>query len=269
MSQCPTCGALVTSTEDRFCLNCGAELPVEAEASSPPPLPPPAPRFGPEGEPPRSGTPWDRRAELGFVPAIFDTIKGVLGSPTAFFRAMPKEGGIGGPLAYGMIVGYAGLLVTAIYQMLMNTLIGSSFASLGDKGPAARLAPFLEGGVGLISQVVFGPIGILIGIFLFAGVYHLVLLILGEAREGFEATFRVVCYGESAAVLQIVPFCGGLLTIIAWIIVGIVGLSETHRISRGTAAVAVLAPIVLCCCCCGAAVALLAGGIGGLAGLRH
>jgi hypothetical protein len=267
MAQCPNCGALAVSSEERFCHNCGAELP--AEPSSPPPLPPPPPpSVPPRGPAPRSGTPWDRRAELGFVPAIFDTIKGVLGSPTEFFRAMPREGGIGGPLAYGMIVGYAGLLVTAIYQALMNALIGSAFTGL-DKGPAARLAPFLEGGVGLVTQVVFGPIGILIGIFLFAAIYHLVLLMLGEAREGFEATFRVVCYGESAAVLQIVPFCGGLLMLVAWVVVGIIGLSETHGVSRGTAAVAVLAPVVLCCCCCAAGLMLVAGGIGGLAGMPH
>lgn len=248
-------------------MNCGAELPQES--ASPPPLPPPPPpRFGSGGAPPQ-GTPWDRRAELGFVPAVFDTIKGVLGSPTEFFRAMPKEGGIGGPLGYGVLVGYFGVLVTAIYQALMNTLIGSTLAGLGDRGSFGRLAPYLEGGVGLLSQVLFGPIGILIGIFVFSGLYHLVLLIMGEARQGFETTVRVVCYVESAAVLQIVPFCGGLLTLVAWIVVGIVGLSEAHGIGRGSAAVAVLAPIVLCCCCCGAAIALVVGGIGGLAGLQH
>jgi hypothetical protein len=156
-----------------------------------------------------------------------------------------------------------------LYQALMNTLIGSTLAELRDRGPLGRLAPFLEGGLGLLPQVLFGPIGILIGIFVFAAIYHVVLLILGEARQAFEATFRVVCYCESAAILQVVPFCGGLLTLVAWIAVGIVGLSEAHGIGRGSAAVAVLAPIVLCCCCCAAAILLLAGGIGGLAGLQH
>lgn len=267
MDQCPKCGALVTSTGDRFCMNCGAELPQES--GGPPPLPPPpAPGLGARGASPR-GTPWDRRDELGFVPAIFDTIKGVLGSPSEFFRDMPKEGGIGSPLGYGVLVGYVGVLVTAVYQALMHTLIGSTLAELGERGPFGRVAPFLEGGIGLVSQVVFGPVWILIWIFLGAGIYHLVLLIMGEARQGFETTFRVVCYGQSCAILQIVPFCGGLLTVVAWIVVGIIGLSEAHGIGRGTAAVAVLAPLVLCCCCCGAAIAVFIGGVGGLAGLRH
>ncbi|HET7293595.1 MAG TPA: YIP1 family protein [Vicinamibacteria bacterium] len=266
MDQCPKCGALIASRADRYCLNCGAELPQETGGL--PPLPPPPPSGAAAGARPRD-TPWERRAELGFVPAVFDTIKGVLGSPAEFFRAMPKEGGIGSPLGYGVLVGYVGVLVTAVYNALMNTLIGSTLAELGERGPFGRLAPYLEGGIGLVSQVVFGPIWILIGIFLGAGIYHVVLLILGEARQSFETTFRVVCYGQSCAILQIVPFCGGFLTVIAWIVVGIIGLSEAHGIGRGSAAVAVLAPIVFCCCCCGAAIALFVGGIGGLAGMRH
>src|SRR5262245_25600514 len=132
MDQCPKCGALVTSSADRFCLNCGAEL---LPAAPPPPLPPPQPRFDAQGPTPSRGTPWDRRAELGFIPAIFDTIKGVLGSPTEFFRTMPKEGGIGNPLGYGMIVGFVGILVTAVYQALTQSLMGSALAGLRDRGP--------------------------------------------------------------------------------------------------------------------------------------
>jgi len=266
MTQCPKCGALLSSTGERYCMNCGADL---GAAAGPPPLPPPSPAFGaPGGAAPEPGTPWDRRDQIGFVPAIFDTVKSVLLSPAEFYRAMPKTGGIGAPLAYGVIVGYAGLLVAALYNVMTQTLMGSAFRDLSDT-PFARLAPYLEGGIGLVGQVVLGPIWLVIGLFVSSGVYHLVLLALGQAKQGFETTLRVACYAQSAAVLQVVPFCGGLVMAVWMIVVSIIGLSEAHGIGRGSAAVAVLLPIVLVCCCCALAVLLTVGGIAGLAGQLH
>jgi hypothetical protein len=167
-------------------------------------------------------------------------------------------------VTYGLIVGYAGLLIATLYNAMLHMVAGSAFRGL-ERGPLAEVAPFLEGGVSIVSTVILGPVWILIGLFVGAGIYHLVLMILGQAPKGFEATLRVVCYGQSAAVLQIVPFCGGLVMAVWLIVVNIVGLSEAHRIGRGSAAIAVLAPIVLFCCCCAAAVLIFAGGIAGLA----
>jgi hypothetical protein len=263
MNRCPKCGALLPSTADRFCMNCGAEVNPDA----PPPLPPPSPGAGTAAGPER-GTPWDRRDQLGIIPAIFDTIKGVLFSPAEFYRAMPKTGGIGAPLAFGMIVGYLGLLVATIYNALTQTLVGSAFRDL-EESPLARLAPFLEGGLGFVANAILGPFYVLIGLFVGAGIYHLVLMILGQARQGFETTFRVVCYGQATAVFQVVPFCGGLVMAIWLIVVNIIGLSEAHGIGRGSAAIAVLAPVVLCCCCVALVVTLVFGGIAGLAGQLH
>lgn len=269
MSQCPKCGALLPSSGDRFCANCGADV---GAATTPPPLPPPtfaranAPGSGaPEAG---TGTPWDRRDQIGYVPAAFDTIKAVLLTPTEFFRAMPKTGGIGAPLAYGVIVGYVGLLVAAMYNLMTQTLIGSAFRDLQDT-PLARIAPYLEGGVGLVGQVIFGPVWLLIGLFIGAGIYHVVLMILGQARQGFETTLRVVCFSQSAAVLQVIPFCGGLIMAVWMIVANIIGLAEAHGIGRGSAAIAVLAPIVLMCCCCVLGMLVLFGGIAGLAGQLH
>ncbi len=266
MNQCPRCGGLLPSTGDRFCPNCGAEVPVSS--APPPPLPTPLRGAGPSAPPPGAGAAWERRDQLGFVPAIFDTIKGVLFSPAQFFRTMAKQGGIGGPLGYGIIVGYVGLLIATMYNALVTVLFGSSLRGLDD-GPLAQIAPYLQGGVGFVSQVIFGPIWLLIGIFVSAGIYHVVLMILGQAKQGFETSLRVVCYSQSAAILQLVPFCGGLAMAVWMIVCNIVGLSEAHGIGRGSAAIAVLAPIVLFCCCCGLGLMALFGGIAGIASQAH
>jgi hypothetical protein len=198
---------------------------------------------------------------LGFVPALVETTKQVLFGSAEFFRRMPTEAGIGAPLGYAMLVGYFGVVVVAIYQAVMRVALGSTLYELGRQGPLGRIAPFLEGGVGLVSQIVLGPFFLLIGLFLGAGIYHLLLLLLGGAKRGFEATFRVVCYAQAADILCVVPFCGSVIGFFWGLAVLIIGLAEAHRIGRGTAALAVLLPILLLCCCCGLAAALFFGGL--------
>jgi hypothetical protein len=226
-------------------------------AQTPPPLPP----EGAVTEAPA----WERRESLGFFPALIETTKQVLTAPAAFFRAMPVDAGLGAPIAYALIVGYFGLAVQALYQAVLNVGMGSALRSFEGRHSLGQLAPLLQGGAGLAFQLVFGPILLVIGIFVGAGIYHLVLMLLGQARRGFEATLRVVCYGHAASVVLLLPFCGGFVAAVCWIVIGIVGLAEAHRIGRGSAAVAILAPIVLACCCCGLGMALLFGGIAGLA----
>ncbi len=223
----------------------------------PPPLPP-APRAP-------QGTPWERRDELGAVPALFETTKQVLLTPSEFFGAMPISGGIGAPLAYGVIVGYLGALVQGVYQAVLNIGMGSAFAELGDRSPLSRLAPMLHGGLGLALQLVIAPVLIVVGLFIAAGIYHLVLMLLGQARQSFEATLRVVCYGQAASIVMILPLCGGLVAALWRVVISILGLAQAHRIGHGSAAIAVLAPIVLACCCCAVAMLFVFGGIAGLA----
>lgn len=278
MAQCPHCQSLLPEPAGSFCPQCGAPLATPPEPPPPPPPPPPA-----TGETPRpdfaelppgaahsaegpAGTPWDARARLGLGAALVETTRQVLLSPTAFFRAMPTSGGLGGPLGYGLILGYAGIVATAIYQGLFSALTGSALRVLEQRGEIPALA-LLHGGVGFFAQLVLGPIALLIGIFLAAGVYHLMLALMGAAHRGFEATFRVVCYSEATSALMILPFCGGFVAGVWWLVVAILGLAEAHGVSRGLAAIAVLAPIVALCCCCGGAL-MMFGGLASLAGFR-
>lgn len=233
-----------------------------------PPLPPSLPPAGgpPPGGQREQGTPWERREQLGLVPALVETTGQVLLHPADFFRRMPVAGGLGAPILYALIVGYLGIVVQAVYQAVLHIGLGSALRGFGDRGALGGLGPVLQGGAGLIFQIVLGPVLLLMGLFIGAGIYHLILMLMGQAREGFEATVRVVSYGHAASVVMLLPFCGGLVAVVWWIVIGIVGLSEAHRIGRGSAAVAILAPIVLACCCCGLGLLLTFGGIAGLAG---
>src|SRR5687768_3952130 len=104
MTNCPRCQSLLPDPPERFCPSCGADLEL-----LPPPIPPalPSPPSGwAPGPGAREGTPWERRDQIGIASALVETTQRVLTAPTAFFRAMPLTGGIGGPLVYALIIGY-------------------------------------------------------------------------------------------------------------------------------------------------------------------
>jgi hypothetical protein len=219
-------------------------------------------------EPPR-GTPWERRAEIGVGSGLVETTKQVLFAPTAFFREMPVSGGIGAPLGYAVILGYLGVVFQAIYQAVFRVVMGPTFSRFEARDELRNVLPWLEGGAGFVAQLLFGPIFVVLGLFIGAGVYHLMLLILGGARRDFEATFRVAAYSQAISVLLILPICGSLIGFVWWLVVVVIGLSEAHGIGRGKAFAAVILPLVLVCCCCCVALGLIIGGAASLAGLAR
>ena len=260
MTSCPRCQGPLPDPPERFCPSCGADLEI-----LPPPIPPTVP-LPPSGWAPgpgaRAGTPWERRGEIGFASALVETTQRVLTAPVAFFRAMPLTGGMGSPLLYALLVGYAGLVISAIYDFVLESVMGSSLSRFGGGSEAmAGVMPYFQGGIGLGVKLVLGPFLLAIGLLIFAGITHLALMLLGGAARGFEATFRVTCYGEASALLNIIPVCGGMIGPILMVVLMIIGLAEAHGTTRARAAAAVLLPIVLCCCC------LLIPLLGGMASL--
>jgi hypothetical protein len=210
--------------------------------------------------PEAAGTPWERRRTIGFGAGLTETTQQVLSAPEAFFRRMPATGGIVDPLLYGLIVSYIGLVAATVYNAVFNATFGSALSSFGgDRPELARFMPFLEGGLGLVMNLILGPFAIVVGLFIWAGILHLLLLLLGGGGRGFEATFRVVAYGSASNLIQIIPVCGSFIGVVYGIVLAIIGLSAVHGDSKGKAAAAVLIPLVLCCCCCALGVAAIFG----------
>ena len=262
MPECPRCQAPLTDADARFCTSCGAPLPASAEPVPAPdeaePAPPPPPLELPPAPPVETtGTPWDRRGQIGLGAALIDTTRQVLFRPQAFFRSMPVSGGLGGPLLYAVIVGYVGLLAAALYDFVFRAVMGPSLQRFGGQNPELeKLFPLAPSGIGLVLQIVLGPALVAVLLFVFAGITHLMLMLLGGAQRDFEATFRVAAYARATHLLQIalgiIPLCGALLVGIYGIVVAAIGLSEVHGISRGKATAAILLPLLLFCCCAGA-----------------
>ena len=119
--------------------------------------------------------------------------------------------------------------------------------SMGIEPRPHALSPALEGVI-YGGVLLLAPLFVLIGVFIWTAILHVVLWIVGGAKEGFEATLRAVSYSAgSTYVFQLIPFCGGLVGAIWSLVLQVIGVSKLHGISPGRAALAVLLPLALCC----------------------
>jgi len=223
-----------------------------------------APELAEGGAPPlpvavQEGLPWERRAESGFLAALFETIRLVLLEPKAAFTAMKPTGGLGAPLFFFVLLATIGGVAGIFYQTVYSSL--ESGASAEEKAVAAMFTSTLAIGM----TIMLLPIFLAALAFISAGLVHLALIIVGGAKRPFEATFRVACYaGGATAVLQLLPMCGTIAASIWNFVCMVIGLSEVHGIGKGRAVVAVLLPSIVCCGLIVAGAVALVAAFGGM-----
>jgi hypothetical protein len=200
------------------------EPPTPPQPFTPPSFTPPPPPFAA-----RTGPPWEQDGTL--VDRFVNTVRGIVTDPKGFFQTMRREGGLGTPLLYAFVGNMIGWLMALVYQTL--TPFG------GGLGEAMG---------GFVMMMFILPVAVLVGLFLWSGLLHVVLSLLDGARQPFETTFRVVAYTSGTTSLaNIVPWCGGFIGAAVAIAFTIIGLSEAHEIPVGKSAIAVLVPLVICC----------------------
>jgi hypothetical protein len=207
---------------------------MEAHSAPPPIIPPPE-------MPP---IPWEDPTRTGFFDRFAETVKLLATAPAEAFARMPTVGGIVKPLTFAIIVGWIGIAVYALWMLLFGGM-SLPFMDQSQLGEAGALFGLSTGFT--IMLMVLAPIFVIIGVFIQAAILHLMLMLVGGANHGFEATTRVCSYTQAAQLAQIIPFCGGLISAVWTVIMLIVGLSTAHGITRGKAAIAVILPVVLCC----------------------
>jgi len=201
--------------------------------------------------------PWEDPAR-SFFDGLFETVKLLTTSPGEAFRRMPVAGGVGRPLFYAIAVGWVSIAVAVFWNVLLQGMWLPFLESAEDLAGMGAMYG-LTVGWGLL-MVVLAPLFVIIGVFIAAAVLHLMLMIVGGATNGFEATVRVVCYTQTAQLAGIIPFCGGIIALVWTVILYVTGFSTAHRTTQGKALVAVLLPVVLCCVM-GVIFALVAGGL--------
>ncbi len=244
---CLACGNHFEGVAGTPCPQCGS-VNAATDVSQDPGAPGPGDPGPPPSAPAPDGPAWERRRSFG---AMLETIKGVLIEPGDTFRNASRTAGIGPALMFGLILGLAGSIIGLFWQYFLGAAFGGGLGSSAfGGGLPSELAEILPGPAALfILSLAMAPVFLLIGLFLWSAIVHLMLLLLGGASQGYEATFRTIAYcSGSTALFQAIPFCGGWVGGIWSLVAQIICLKEMHNISGGKAAAAVLVPLVLCCC---------------------
>ena len=169
------------------------------------------------------------------VGSFTDVVRRVVARPTEFFSGIPRRGNLLSPLIFALIC------------IEISTILGGllRLAWHAETMGGVRFSGIAYGFGDFIADVIFAPIGAAIGLFIFAAIAHLlVMLFVGNANSGYEATFRVVSYISVTSLVNWIPIIGGLLALYG-LYLAVVGIREMHATTTGRAALVVLLPIGL------------------------
>jgi len=156
------------------------------------------------------------------VQTFISTVRSVVTTPAAFFGGILRQGDFINPLIFAIIC----------YEV--SAIIGGLLRLVG-VGTDMRFG-------GYLVSIILAPIFAAIGLFIGAGILHLlVMLIVGSRNAGFEGTFRVAAYSSVTSLVSWLPFIGWIASLYG-IYLAIVGIREVHTTTTGKAALVVLIP---------------------------
>ena len=192
---------------------------------------------------PRPGLPWENERQT--IGCWFKTTGVLIGSPTQAFSLMRREGGLGTPILYAIY----GMGLPVIAAAMVITPIGLVIALVAGGDDKLNIAAAVLGLSLAITAAV--AVWLVIEATLFtiirAAFLHLMLLIVGGGRHGFETTFRVVSYTRGSlfwCILIPIPYLNLMIMGIWSLVILIIGLSRAHEISGGKAALAIFLPAI-------------------------
>jgi hypothetical protein len=159
------------------------------------------------------------------VQSFINAVRSVVTAPADFFRGIRRQGDFVNPLIFAIIC----------YEV--SAILGGLISLAGLYGS--------DGFGSFLVSIILAPIFAAIGLFIGAGILHLlVMLIVGSRNSGYEGTFRVGAYSSVTSLVSWIPIIG-LIASLYGIYLAIVGIREVHTTTTGKAALVVLIPAVV------------------------
>jgi hypothetical protein len=224
MTKCPKCGNNRSPSNSRYCSVCYYPLFHQDETDR-------------RNAIMLQGVPWDNIDRLGLWNALFLTIKKCLTVPSSFFSDLAASRNSIMAWLFALIIGSLGSLFNFIWSFfLLSHLLD--------------LVPGLDSytGKNLLStgQLICAPL-IITGKLLFFSLYfHFLLSFTQSSRQKITATFRIVCYAQSAAIFDCIPVIGSVISFTWSLYLLSIGFSKVHKISMLRSwMIILLLPVVL------------------------
>lgn len=246
---------------EQACPFCGAQVRIEGPAAGPAPQVV-APGMGQaydDAGPQDAPAPADNPAASGgFVTAFIETWKKSVFDPIPFFGRLTPGPGFGGALTYAALCLLVGSVFLGANSALMMAVQFKTMSAdpnlaraLSDPDVARIFKPLLDmGPAAMIGLIVMQVVLCVPMLFLQAGIWHLGLMLVGGAKNGFNATFRAIAYAQGPILFGVVPFCGAYAATFWVLVLVVIGLAKVHRITYGRAIGALAAQYAMVCCLC-------------------
>jgi hypothetical protein len=218
-----------------------------------PPFEPTPPPPAPASEP----LPWE--APNAGIGSIVPTAIQFIASPIRAFERMNLTVDLVRPIAYFVAL----ILVAAVVAQVWNAVLWDTLMGVvkGFLPPQMNSLLHRPSALQIALGLIMTPLVYLILLFVWSGVVHLILTMLGGAAGGFAATLRTICYARTSDVATLIPLVGGLIGFVWGRVLEIIGLSAAHRTEGWKAALAVFIPLLLCCLCVVGAGVLFGAGL--------
>lgn len=174
------------------------------------------------------------------VGSFVTTARSVLLNPVGFFSNVRQRGNFVPPLIFAIVCALISGVIGGIIKFFIALISGNGAGN----GAGSAL------GI-LFGTIILTPIGTAVGLFIWGGIYFLLVLLFIRPNSGYEATFRVVAYASVLQLfswLSIIPILNIIVAIaitVYGIVLSVLGIREMHSTTTGRAVAVVLIPVAV------------------------
>ena len=219
MIVCPTCHSPVMSPENaKFCAVCNHPFLIEE---------------GPRRTP--HIIPWENLEGMGIARALVSTLRKCLLDPQVFFHELSFSRNTLKALLYALILGSIGSVFSFIWTYLLI-------------GPLLDFLPWMDdypvNSAISAAALIFTPFFVTAKVSFAALYFHGLLYLTRSNKQKAAATFRIVCYSQSAAIFDLIPVFGSVISPLWSLYLLAVGFNKVHDISIFKAFIIILLPLI-------------------------